>query len=219
MSSRLIVSGLLGVPILTGAVAFSGYLLLQACAISLPLLNANACKTAQQISTADILQSASLRHANLQRHIFELERELAARQCVRVPPDPNAPLTEEGWDNRDLAMLFGCWELDTTYRTRDVDTNEIRSYSKWQMCFDLQGNGTQSMQANDGTLCEGTVQGAFQNDRLSLIEPGNLACADGSYIHQRQITCAPAPQGQASCDTLQPETSGAAKVGFKRQPT
>ncbi|WP_299628903.1 hypothetical protein [uncultured Tateyamaria sp.] len=219
MSSRFLFPTLLGALALMGLVGISAYLILQACALPILQDRVSSCRTPQAISTAETLQVSTLRNTDLQRRIFELERELAALQCVKAPPDPNAPLTPEGWDNRDLAMLYGCWDLDSTYRTRDVDTGTIRTYADWQMCFDLEGNGTQTMRADDGTLCEGTVRGAFQGEGLSLIEPGNLACDDGGYIHQRQISCVPAPQGRATCDTLQPETSGKAQVGFARAPS
>lgn len=221
MSSRyaiLIAPGALG---LAALVFLAGYLLLQACAVPLPFVRnyVSACPTPVEIATADALEVSMAGGLNLQRRIFELERELAAKQCIKAPPDPNAPMTPEGWDNRDLAMLFGCWDLDTTYRTRDVDSGEIRTYSEWQMCFDAAGNGTQTMRSNDGILCEGTVRAEFAQSGLSLVEPGNLACDNGGYIHQRQIICVPADTGGASCDTLQPETNGKATVAFGRAPS
>lgn len=222
MSSRFLIPSLLGALALSALVMFSGSLILRACALSLPFLQdrVSACPSPQQLSTQEGLQRLSGRNRDLERRIFELERELAARQCVKPLPDPDAPLTEEGWANRDLAMLYGCWQLDSSYRTRDLESGTIRTYGAWHMCFDLEGNGTQTLRADDGTQCQGPVRGLFQTEDpgagLSVIEPGNLACSDGGYIHQRQITCRPGPDGTATCQTLQPETGGKAQVTFGR---
>lgn len=214
------------VPVILGALAlmlvvgFAAMLLLQACALSLPgLRHLSSCTTTAEKATERNLELAMVGQADLQRRIFELERELSARQCARALPDPTAPLTDEGWRNRDLSMLYGCWNLDTTYRTRDIDTGEIRTYNKWQMCFNADGKGKQVMRSTDGVTCEGPVEAKFAGEGLSLIEPGNLPCEGGGYIHQRQITCVAAPIGRASCDTLQPETKGAATVEFERAPS
>lgn len=219
MSSRLAVLSLLGTALLIGLSVAAAAFVLQACALSFPFLHdISACKTDQAKTTEIRLEASAQRRSDLERRIFELERELGATQCVKALPDPTAPLTSEGWANRDLSMLIGCWDLETTYRTRDVDTGEIRTYDQWQMCFDALGNGTQTMRSTDGVLCEGTVRAEFDDAGLSLIEPGNLACAGGGYIHQRNISCVPVEGGRAICSTLQPETGGEADVGFERAP-
>ncbi|MEP3052870.1 hypothetical protein [Ascidiaceihabitans sp.] len=217
MSSRLAFPIVFGSFVLTALVGVAAVLLLRACALPLPFLNTylSACAAPSEIATAQALDASMGQGLDLQRRIFELERELAARQCVKAPPDPTAPMTDEAWNAQDLEMLYGCWALDTTYRTRDVDTGEIRSYAQWQMCFDAHGNGTQTMQSNDGVTCEGTVRAEFSGGSLQFIEPGNLACGDTGYIHKRQITCTQDGAG-AICETLQPETGGKATVGFDR---
>lgn len=218
MSSRYAIPIMLGSLALIVMVFFAGHLLLQACALPVFKRYLSYCPTPAEVATTENLELSMATGLSLQRRIFELERELSAKQCVLAPPDPTAPLTPEGWQNRDLAMLYGCWDLDTTYRTRDVDTGAIRSYAQWQMCFDQTGVGKQTMRSTDGIVCEGDVRAEFTDGGLSLIEPGNLACPGAGYIHQRQISCVPAPGGRARCETLQPETKGAATVGFERAP-
>lgn len=219
MTTRLAVQNTLASLLFVGVVAASVIALLQACALGLPFLSSlSACTPQSTVDARAQLVVLANGRDDLSRRIFELERELAARQCTAIPADPTAPLTDKGWAERDLAMLYGCWNLDTTYRTRDVDTGTIRTYNQWQMCFDTRGNGTQTMRSTDGVVCEGDVTAQFAGQGLNLVEPGNLSCADGGYIHQRQIACVPAAGGRASCDTLQPETNGAAVVGFERAP-
>lgn len=219
MSSRFVFPILIGTLALTSIVVLSAVLLLRACAINLPFVaHLSTCVPPETTATQNALQVAAFNGQELQRRVFELERELAALQCERPLWDPEAPLTPEGWENRDLSMLYGCWNLDTTYRTRDVDSGEIRTYDQWQMCFDAEGNGTQTMRSTDGIVCEGPVTADFSDIGLNFREPGNLSCQDGGFIHQRQIACVPAPEGRATCDTLQPETKGQATVGFERAP-
>lgn len=200
-----------------GLAGFAAYLILQACALQIPVLrHLSGCAAPDALATVQRLASANEQNLDLYRRVFELERELAALQCVKGPPDATGPLTDEGWAAADPGMLYGCWALDTTYRTRDVDSGAIRTYRDWQMCFDTEGNGKQVMRSEDGIVCEGPVQAQLVPGQMDLIEPGNLSCGDGGYIHQRKIACTPAPGGKASCETVQPETGGEATVGFQR---
>lgn len=219
MSTRVALPVALGSLLLVGLVTAATIALLQACALGFPFLShLSTCTPPSTLLARENLSILATKRDDLSRRIFELERELGARQCTALLADPTAPLTDDGWADKDLSMLYGCWNLDTTYRTRNVDTGTIRTYTQWQMCFDTNGKGTQIMRATDGTVCEGEVTAAFRGNGLGLIEPGNLPCGDGGYIHQRQIACVPAAGGRASCDTLQPETNGAATVGFERAP-
>ena len=218
MAARLALPTALGSLALAGLIGAAAVVILQACALNLPFLQfIYACKPPAEIAARSRMEVLTDARADLSRRILELERELAGQSCSKDAPDRLAPLKPEGWANRDLGMFYGCWNLDTTYRTRNIDTGTIRTYRQWQMCFDTQGNGRQRMRADDGTVCEGTVQAQYAGTgSLGLIEPGNLACSDGGYIHQRQISCVSAAGGRASCETLQPETGGAATVGFER---
>lgn len=217
MSFKSVISVTLASAGVIGLAGVSTALILQACALNIPLLrHLSQCPQPEELATVERLATSGAYNEELHRRIFQLERELAALQCVKAPPDATGPLNDEGWDNADLAMLYGCWALDTTYRTRDVDTGDIRTYRDWQMCFDTEGNGKQIMRSDDGITCEGPVQAQFSEGRLDLLEAGNLPCQDNGYIHQRKISCVPAPGGKATCDTVQPETRGEATVGFQR---
>lgn len=207
----------LGSFLLVSVAAVSAFVILQACALRLPILSElTKCEPQAELSARQRLAALSTERSALQQRIFDLERELSAAQCVAIPYDPEAPLGDDFWNSRDLGYLRGCWDLDSTYRTRDVDTGAIRSYSQWQMCFDTQGNGTQVMRSGDGIVCEGAVKAGFVNEELGFTEPGNMMCSDGGYIHQRQIGCTRADGGTAMCSTVQPETGGEGNAGFRR---
>jgi hypothetical protein len=218
------IAGLAGAAFLVLLVGASAALLLPACglAASLRLSFLSVCPDRAAASTAppDLLE----RNGALVREIAELEAELAGRQCVAVAPEPVAPprpaapdaIDEEGWRRGDVASLAGCWELDSDYRTRDIRTGVITEYDRWSICFDENGAGTQRMGATNGITCEGPVTGGFEAGTLSIREPGNLRCSNGSFIHQREVDCRLDGQGTANCDSLQRETGGQGTARLRR---
>lgn len=217
MSGRVSIPTLIGSVALVGLASGAAWLVLQACALDIgPLRGLGWCQP--ETVRAARVQTAVLEadRGELEQRIFDLERELAAMQCTAIPPDPTWPLDPDRWANGDLGMLRGCWALDSSYRTRHVDTGEIVTYPDWRMCFDDKGNGSQVMRGSDGTVCEGPVSAAFGTNGLAIDEGGDLPCSDGGAIHRRDILCSIAGAGRASCATLQPETGGEAVVGFQR---
>ncbi|MEO0344456.1 MAG: hypothetical protein AAF198_13565 [Pseudomonadota bacterium] len=197
-------------------VLVAGWALLFACALNLRVLDfAASCPTHIRVFQSEI-DDLTNEQKSLQARAAQLERELAALNCRRTKPNDPIPLTPDALQEGRLDALYGCWDLDQTYRTRDVDTGQIRTYNDWQVCFDTKGQGKQRMLADDGTVCAGPVTAAMSGDRLSILEAENLDCSDGGYIHQRDIECALDGADGASCSTFQPETQGEGETGFKR---
>jgi len=168
-------------------------------------------------------------NADLTRTVAALERELAAMQCTADLPDPPAPvlalpdppppapIDPEAWARRDLGVLDGCWQLDSTYATRNVRTGEVTTYDEWRMCFDAAGAGLAEMRGTNGVTCEGAVQGAFAADgQLAVTEAGNLRCSDGSFIYRRDLVCALSADGGAGCAVTQAEVGSASTVRLRR---
>ncbi|MEM9552102.1 MAG: hypothetical protein AAGA05_13065 [Pseudomonadota bacterium] len=204
--------------VLAAVMAGASYLLLQACALAWPPLERFAsCRPQAELAAEQRLAALDLARIDLEREIYDLERELAATQCIATGPDPRRPLIEKGWNNEILPMLYGCWDVSLDYQTRNVDTDAVASYTEWQMCFDAKGDGRQIMRDADGVVCEGPVTATYADSGLTLIETDNLPCGDGGYIHRREISCQLAANGAALCSTLQPETGGQADVGFARR--
>lgn len=198
-------------------VAVAGGLSLRACAVNAGglLTRFGACPPPSPL--AGQLAALDADRATLQAAIADAEAALAGRQCTATPPDPNAPFDLSAWQEGDLAALHGCWALDSTYRTRDVDSGVVVSYPVWTVCFDTGGQGYQQVFGDDGSVCEGQVTAEIGPEgRLVIAEPDNLPCSDGGFIHRRQISCAMNVGGLAHCDTLQPETQGQASLGAQR---
>lgn len=219
MSNAVRVFAIAGAVVLLLASAAAALAALRACAVNLSwLAHLGDCPTQAELARQDDLRRLTAQRAALEQQISRAEHALATRQCTLALPDPGAPLPDRALRPADLAALYGCWSLGSSYQTRDVDTGKVISYPDWHMCFDAKGNGRQAMRGDDGSVCEGPVRARLgQDGRLILGEGGNLSCDDGGYIHRRDIACAGDRAGGAlTCETLQPETEGRATVPFRR---
>jgi hypothetical protein len=203
----------LGLVVLVGGGAA---LALQACGLRVAFVP-GACAGDTADAARSALVAATARGDDLTARVLAAERELARLQCTAAAADPYRPLDPLAWAARDPGALYGCWALDSTYATRDVETDEVITYGTWQMCFDGQGQGQQVMRGSDGTDCTGPLSAAFAGDgRLMVTEAGDLACADGGFIHRRDIACALGADLRLDCATLQPETGGEAGIGMSK---
>ena len=214
---RLGVFSIIGAIILLGVGTLAALAALESCALRAAILSdVNGCPRAEDIARAERLAALAEERAALSRQILDLEVTLGRTTCEAAPPDATGPLNRQAWAGRDLGGLYGCWDLGSVYKTRDVDSGKVISYPVWRMCFDYVGKGKQIMEGDDGSTCTGPVEARFDGAKgLVIDEGGNLACSDGGFIHQRRIACGLAARG-AICNTLQPETDGAADIPLTR---
>ncbi|MEM9318459.1 MAG: hypothetical protein AAGA70_05580 [Pseudomonadota bacterium] len=211
----------------TGAVAVA---LLVACGLGAfaQVSWLNFCRSpaalAAEEAQAAILQS----NAQLIREIAALEAELATQQCTAVYPPPEIPtfdlpppqpeIDERAWNDRDIAVLEGCWALDSNYRIRNNQTGIVTEFNEWTMCFTQDGGGREEMRSSDGAVtCAGPVTGSFNaGGGLVVAEPGNLQCSDDTFIYRRNLTCNLDGQGAANCVVVQPEVDTRDEVRLQR---
>ena len=222
----------LGLLLLAGS-GFAAALLIPACGVGAGFRPAwlNFC-VADDVRDAR-LATLSIEDSNfdLVREIAQLEREVAAIQCTAQNADPEPPspietppvastppsIDADAWRRRDLAVLQGCWELDSEYRVQHVRTGALTHFTEWSMCFTTDGQGREEMLATNGVTCNGEVTGQFDGaGRLLISEPGNLACSDNSFIYQRSLSCALDDTGRASCSVTQPEIGRNSQVQLRR---
>ena len=90
---------------------------------------------------------------------------------VAPPAPPRADLPRERWDQRDLSMFEGCWNLYTTLFVFNGDRTRRSGVSSWRMCFDRGGVGTQNVALEDGRRCTGPLAAAFDNEVFRVSEP------------------------------------------------
>jgi len=113
--------------------------------------------------------------------------------------------------------MEGCWQLSSNYAVREINTGQITRFKYWRICFDKNGNGTEIMRSTNGVRCEGRLKGKMPgNGKLTMREPGNLQCDNQSSIFRRDITCSLDNNGNAQCDTYQPETKGRSAATLRR---
>ena len=117
--------------------------------------------------------------------------------AVPTPP-PRADLPQDRWDRRDLAMLEGCWHLDSPITV----TNEARTKSSklqsWRMCFDGAGAGQQTMVTEDGRRCEGPLAASFDGATLLVTEPAN--CRGSLQMVRSTRSCQRISDTEAVCE-------------------
>lgn len=160
------------------------------------------------------------RNAKLLALIRQLEHKLADQRCAIIfddqailPLDPDAPDFAEDspyqrlFENQDIAVLEGCWQLEQSLTFENRTTREETVFNDWRMCFDENGQGQQTMtSADDGITCTDDVPGQFDGSgALVISETENLQCSDGSYIYRRDINCTVDDEGFLSCRARQPE--------------
>jgi hypothetical protein len=162
---------------------------------------------------ADLIAERNAESA-LRRQLAELQRQIAGRrvQC-RVP----VALPRDRWDQRDLTMLEGCWDLISSMQIRMIETGRVRRVARWQMCFDRAGRGRHDLAYDDGTTCRGDITAQFRPDgSLGLTEP-RADCADNTYIHPTESMCKRIDETLAHCERYQPQTNSRAQAQFRRR--
>lgn len=208
--------------LLLGLVGFVAFLILGACGVLSPLstLGIPGCPAVVADVRDPRLEPALGRQAVLESQVSDLETRLARLECPPPHPPPPEPEPEpepepqvgmdaEQWEEQDIQMLEGCWQLDSHYQTQDVQTGAVSTVASWNMCFDADGVGSQTLQFDSGTTCRSETTARFNTaGQLEITDESNVNCSDQSYIYQRVMTCDLQPDGTASCQSRQPSRAG-----------
>ncbi len=215
-------SAVLSLALLTLVFFASAIALLTACGVKLPFgLGEIGICSVDRLTTERQLTIAFERQEALRRRVTDLEAALGAQDCdgVADAPAPSAPgIDVEAWEDRDLALLDGCWMLDSDYRLEDADSGTISKVDAWEMCFDSDGAGNQTLTFDGGTQCiSNQVTAAFDAEgNLVMSDNTNVACDDNSYIYERTMTCVLDADGSAACVSSQEETGSRTRVRLHR---
>ncbi len=198
----------------SGVIALAAYLLLGACGVIGPgwTWGISGCPIAGSGRPDSRLAAAQDQQAFLEEKVAQLEMQLALLECeaplpvARAEPEqePGPPppygLDAEQWEEQDIEVLAGCWVLDSDYQTTNVRTGEISDVASWNMCFESDGRGNQTIMYDTGRSCRSGNTARF-NDRgqLEISDNGNVMCSNGGYIYSRVMTCDLQQDGTASC--------------------
>lgn len=167
---------------------------------------------------------------------LEAEAEHLARQLqqakAKVPPPAactpgelpsqqgQAPaIDERTWRDRNVAALHGCWRLNSDYRVRNVKTQELHNAQRWRVCFDASGRGQQTLEFNEGIVCNAPITASFPSaGKLELQDQADLQCSNGFTVFRRITTCSQQTTAEVECMSTQPsQGDGRSKVGLKRE--
>ncbi len=121
-----------------------------------------------------------------------------------APPAPPQDIPEDAWENRDVSFLEGCWNLISDYRLTDINTGRITNVRSWQMCFDANGGGRQTIVFENGARCNAPVRGRFPGQRLMINDLSDVRCDNGTLIFRREVSCDRRADGTAECFSRQP---------------
>ncbi len=222
---RRLVFVLLPIGIALAALA-AAVLVLPACAV-LPFAWAGVCPSPPAPSSR-LDDLAARRHA-LEAEIAALQTRVAALPLCEVPraepqPEPQpevvtpAPdIPRDRWEERDLGVLEGCWNLDSDYAVQDIHTRVITPVEAWQMCFDGNGRGRQTLRFRGGATCSGSLSSAFNAaGDLEIDDIANVQCSNGSAIFRRISTCSLNRAGRADCQSRTVERPGRATFTMRR---
>ena len=121
-------------------------------------------------------------------------------------PEPPEDIPADDWDEADVSFLEGCWTLVTDYTITRTDTDEEYRTRDWQMCFDQDGRGSQTLNFDNGMSCSGDVDARFEpSGELVVTDQGMVPCDSGVGIDQRIMRCFRLPDGTAACSTQHTE--------------
>ena len=149
-----------------------------------------------QLDRLGELHRAQAEEAALRNRIAEALRLVGQR---RVGCPVAQALPAERWDRGDLAMLEGCWNLDSSLALVHTRTGEPIPVRSWRMCFDRQGAGTQVMVFGDGTTCSGDAQASFDRPRLMIDTLRNTPCDRNIHVVRSLAACERVGEDRASC--------------------
>lgn len=218
--------------LLTGLLAGMAYLALDACALGLPGMPAvfERCPV-EPAPAPTVLVDERREEEALRREIVLLERQLATAPDCRQPepevpepetvepqpePQPAPDISEESWEEQDVSLLEGCWNLTSDYRLTDIDTGEIVGARAWQMCFEADGSGWQTLVLDNGVTCNAPVRGEFEGDQLVINDLDDVHCDSGFYIFRRVARCNRLANGTAACHSSQPGRGGGSNFTLSR---
>jgi hypothetical protein len=166
---------------------------------------------------ADLLREQQ-REQSLRARLAEIETGHGQRRLAcplppaaqaPAPPQPvpqQAALPAERWQQRDVALFEGCWNLRSDASIRWAQTGRVEKIVAWRICFDRAGRGTQRITLDSGRNCEQPTRVGFDPDGTARItEIGRCAYSADAYKFRAEHACRRVGDGEASCETRELE--------------
>jgi hypothetical protein len=166
----------------------------------------------------DLLREQEREQA-LRARLAELESTQGARRLacplppaptpVQLPAPPQqqqAALPQERWQNRDVGVFEGCWNLRSDASMRWSATGQVEKIVSWRICFDRSGQGSQTITLDSGRRCEQPTRVAFDPDGTARItEVGRCTYSANASKFRAEHMCKRVSDREASCETREVE--------------
>lgn len=182
-----------------GLLAFSGLLMLRACALEWPAwLGANFCP---QSVDGSALQREIEAGGVLRQEIADLERKVVARPVCEAPrPKQQAGPLKIDPTKKDLSSLEGCWVSTAPTITNSITGEKLQ----FVYCFDPGGRTGKLIikESQSGQVCEGPMTANIDGRRLVFETPGAL-CGNGSKYPPTRVNCRLDAKKSARCDVVE----------------
>lgn len=210
------------------AIVASGVVLLRACGLG--ALAWNFCPAADEVAPELIAESergaalgAQVRQLELDvlRNRLACSAEAPPKPPLELPnsPDPvqpqqtaarksEPPLPAKRWDDKDLTLLKGCWQLgkETQTRLRQGNKTEVCNVKAGTICFGEDGTGERQQEAlcksGSGFTCKAPVTATFGNDKTLRTKQPQVTCTPPSiswFGDPNALTCVRVDDKHANC--------------------
>ena len=129
------------------------------------------------------------------------------------PAGPQPDIPEEAWEEQDISLLDGCWNLISDYSMfrRGLFGQAVEvDVDSWTACFDSSGRGSQDFILDDPSrapvACSSAIRARFlPNGNLRIDDSSETRCIGGTRVGQREnIVCERQGDGTALCTYRRP---------------
>jgi hypothetical protein len=213
-------------PIFGALLVAIGLLLVRACALSLPIFGEISFCAGSAIAAQMPDRTQDLRNL-----LADLQLQLAKREAACIaslprpepqppappppqiatappaPPPPPPPLPADKWNNKDLSVLTGCWQLgrETTASLRSSGKQELCKVSAGKICFESNGTGsrelTQTCPSIGRAECKAQITASFGADGNVHTRQPAVQCTKGITWNAEPnfLNCRRVSDDRASC--------------------
>lgn len=140
---------------------------------------------------------------------------------ARPPSRPDADFPQEKWDNKDLSLLKGCWQLGREIRrpasAREKNPDICLVIKAVKLCLDEAASGKAEARGEEcaqsgPTSCEAPLTAAYAGDGTLRMTTKPASCPDNGHWPKTVFTCRRADDKTLKCD----DPSGGAELEFRR---
>lgn len=148
-------------------------------------------------------------------------REPQRSPPARPPPSPGADFPEDKWQNKDVSVLNGCWQLGREIKrpigAREKNPDICLVIKTVRLCLDPTGSGKAEVRGEDcpgaaSTSCEAPITAAFAGDGALRMTTKPATCPDNTHWPKTVFNCRRVDDKALRCA----DPSGGEELEFRR---